>query len=80
MPEASDPFIIFVNTYLGAAKASFNRCGEVFVVLRQKVFEDNAEYGDGGSEDDDVRGEGHDGYWRRHYGGLWCDFFLFWFG
>ena len=62
LPRASDRLIILGNTVLCAAKNRFDKCGKVILVPRQKVFENNAEDVDGCSEDDDVRGEGHDWY------------------
>lgn len=66
--EASDHVTVLSNTALGVANGSINRSGKILLVLRQERSEDNADDGDGCSEDEYVRSEGHDEYWRRHYG------------
>ena len=82
MLEASDEVIVLSITILGDAQGdaqgSYDGRGKVSLVLRRKGLEDNARNGDGCSEDDGVRSEGHDGYWSRHNGDLWSGFLGFW--
>lgn len=67
------------NLDAGAAKGSSSRCGEALIVPRQEGSEDHAGKENGSSEDEDVRSEGKEEYWRSHYRGLlWCGLVLFW--
>lgn len=72
--EASDQVIVLSNIVLGAAKGGFDIFGKVRLVLMRKKLENDARNGDRCSEDDDIRSEGRDGYWRRHHDGLQCGF------
>ena len=74
LSEALDHVTVLSNTALGVANGSINRSGKILLVLRQEGSEDNADDGEGCSEDEYVRSEGRDGYWRRHYGSLWCGY------
>ena len=65
--EASDQVIVLSKPHLGAANGNFHRCGKALHRLRQNGSEHDAGNGNGCSEHEDVRSEGHEEYWRRHY-------------
>ena len=66
MLEAPAEIIVLSITALDVAAKTFNGCQEVFLVIRPKRFEDDAGNENGCPEDEDVRSQGLDTYWRRH--------------